>query len=181
MKIPYRIANAVHATDFVNLAVGGMGYVNPNYAAPFDQYVLTQTVQDQITDANLITIQLGVNDGDYTLQQIEASLRNALNSIVSVNPKCQIVLIQATPYTSDNRPFISTMPGGWTLDSFYGMLGSVAHDFNCATVPWYDLRLMLSWSDFSGAGGNWAHPKTADIYYQMGNFIGGRVAQFYQN
>lgn len=181
MKIPYRIANAVHATDFVNLAVGGMGYVNPTYAQPFSQFIQSQAVQDQISAADLITIELGVNDGDYTLLQIETGLRAALQTIRTLNPKCAIMLIQATPFTSNNQPFSDMTAGGWNLRLFWSMIDDVAVDFDCIALNWNRCRIVYTWSDYSGADGNWAHPKTQDVYYQMGNFMGAQVSQYFQN
>ena len=182
MKIPNRIATAVRATTLINMAHGGQGYITA--AAPYpnlQNYLADASVQAVYADADLITIQAGINDGDYTAAQIVTAMLNCIDIIRSVNPKAQIMIISPTPYTSNNQPFDTYYAGGWSLRTLYNQASSPVTAKGVPYLVWTTCTLCQSWSDFSGADDNWGHPKTADIYKLMGDYIGGKVAALFKN
>ena len=186
-RIPDRIRKAVHCDNYTNWAVGGMAYTIASTGIPkFIDYIKSK----DITGADLITIAGGRNDGPsqlgtYESESADGTICGAIKEIIEyirgVNPSCQIVVIQVTPYTSTNNPFGSTSTAGWTLDSFDAQVSVLCKNMNVGYASWYGCSLFSKWSDFSGGGGNWAHMKDAEQYIQMGNFIAGQVVRYYHN
>lgn len=186
-RIPDRIKNAIKCTAYYNYAVGGMAYTIENGSVP---KVIDWIKSKDISTADLITIAGGRNDGasslgTYDSQSGDGTICGAIREIIEyireTNPSCQIVVIQVTPYTSTNNPFDSRSTSGWTLNTFDEQVSKLCKNMNVGYANWYGCSLFSRWTDFSGGGGNYAHMREAEQYIQMGNFIAGQVARFYQN
>lgn len=186
-RIPDRINHAIKGSDYNNCSVGGMAYTVANGNIPkMIDYIRTL----DISNADLITIAGGRNDGSSPLGTSNSSagdgticgaIREIIEYIRGVNPSCQMVVIQVTPYTSNNNPWTATSSSGWSLDSFDEQVSVLCKNLNVGYASWYGCSMFSRWSDFSGGGGNWAHMKDAEQYIQMGNFIAGQVCKYYQN
>ena len=183
-RIPDRICNALSCDVYENLAVGGMAYTIGD--TKFIDWIKSK----DISGANLITIAGGRNDGPSQLGTsssasgdgtICGAIKEIIEYIRQTNPSCQIVVIQVTPYTSQNAPFTSPSSSGWTLNDFDAQVKVLCSDMNVGYASWYGCSLFSRWSDFSGGGGNWAHMKNEEQYIQMGNFIAGQVGKYYHN
>ena len=187
MRVPDRIRNAVHCYNYENYAVGGIAYTFENGALP---KMIDWIESKDISGASLITIAGGRNDGAAQLGTsnsvsgdgtICGAIKEIVEYIRSVNPSCQIVVIQVTPNTSANNPFGATSTAGWTLNDFDSQVSVLCQNLNVGYASWYGCALLSRWSDLSGGGGNYSHMKDASDYVQMGNFIAGQVARFYHN
>jgi len=187
-RIPDRIANAVNCKEYINYGVGGMGYVATSSTNPTT--IIDEIKSHDITNASLITVMAGRNDGAIQLgtknsTSGDGTICGAIKEIIdyakSQNKMCQLVFIQVTPYTSANKPWTATSTSGWTLNSFDAEVSELCKEANVGYVNWYGCSLFNSWSDLSGGGGNYAHMRTDEGYEQMGNFIAGQVSKFYQN
>ncbi len=186
-RIPDRIRDAVKCKTYANYAVGGMAYTAANGSIP---KMLDWIKTKNIANADLITIAGGRNDGSALVGTsssasgdgtICGAIKEIIEYIRGVNPSCQIVVIQVTPYTTANQPWTATSASGWTLNSFDEQVKVLCKNMNVGYASWYGCSLFSKWSDLSGGGGNYAHMKVAKNYIQMGNFIAGQVAKYYQN
>lgn len=190
-KIPDRIANIIRTSNYQNYAVGGMAFTHAaSESIPkMIDYMQQPEIAADIINADLITIAGSRNDGSYPLgtytdstdSTICGALNNMIDYIRGLNKTCQIVIVQTTPWTVENHPWTSTSSAGWSLDDVEAAWLQIARAKDVGYVGWRGCSLMHCWSDLSGAGGNYAHMKSGLSYYQMGSFIGGKVAEYYTN
>ena len=184
-RIPDRIANVVNCTNYSNLGVGGMGYLGSN--TTFLDYIQNA----DISNANLITIMGGRNDGGYPLGTDESEAGDAticgqiaaiIEYIRSVNSTCQIVVIQTTPYAEPNEnPFTKVYTGNWSLDTFDEQVSKLCKKYCVGYCSWCGCSLFATWGEQSGGGGNYAHMREDAQYEQMGDFIAGQVSRWFLN
>jgi len=184
-RIPDRIANVVNCTNYSNLGVGGMGYLGSN--TTFLDYIQNA----DISNANLITIMGGRNDGGYPLGTDESEAGDAticgqiaaiIEYVRSVNSTCQIVVIQTTPYAEPNEnPFTKVYTGNWSLDTFDEQVSKLCKKYCVGYCSWYGCSLFATWGEQSGGGGNYAHMREDAQYEQMGDFIAGQVSRWFLN
>lgn len=190
-KIPDRIANIIRTSNYQNYAVGGMAFTHAaSESIPkMIDYMQQPEIAADIINADLITIAGSRNDGSYPLgtytdstdSTICGALNNMIDYIRGLNKTCQIVVVQTTPWTEENHPWSATSSAGWSLDDVEAAWLQIARAKDVGYAGWRGCSLMHCWSDLSGAGGNYAHMKSGLSYYQMGSFIGGKVAEFYTN
>ena len=181
-RMPTRIANAIGSLTFYNKGVGG-STLSSEY----------NTIQNtDMTDANLITIAGGRNDSSTQLGSVASvsgdgticgTVRQIIEYVQTNYPKAQIVWIGVTPNTliNDNsKVFTAVYSGGWSLNTYDQAVSAVCAEYCVPYVNWRDCSYMMHWADFTGAGNNYAHPNNDESYVQMGNYIAGQVAKYYQ-
>lgn len=187
-RIPDRIANACNCKSYVNYGVGGMGFVVKTLANP--DTILDEMKKHDITNASLITVMGGRNDGTAQLGSrtsvigdgtICGAIKELIEYVETQNRSCQLVIIQVTPYTSVNKPWTAMSTAGWTLNDFDAEVSEICKESNVGYVNWRGCSLFNHWSDLSGGGGNYAHMTYEKDYVQMGNFIGGKVSALFKN
>lgn len=187
-QIPTRIAKAIGCSDsFANAAVGGAYFLGSG-----TNTIMNQVVNADLSNASIITLAGGRNDssnplGDENSRSTDetpticGAIRDILEYITTNYPKTQIVMIQVTPNTSNNSTvFTRTFPGGWSLNSYKEKVSALCAQYHVPFVSWEECTFMNHWADFSGAGDNYAHQNNPDSYLQMGNYIAGRVANYYR-
>lgn len=177
-RIPTRIGHACGVADTVNRAVGNIGYI---------AQVDGDTIQDiieatDITDAALITLAGGRNDGSYQLTAIMDAIEDCIDYIKTQNKTCQIVILQPTPHSQTDGAvaFTETTTGGWSLDSFETAAKTLAAAKGCGYVGWRECSYVWNWASFTGDQGNYAHPNASWLYGQLGAYMGGKVSGFFR-
>lgn len=188
-RMPTRIAEAVGSLyNFENQAVGGMAYIN-------QPGVTTQTMEEKIksvdlTDAKLVTLGGGRNDGSNPLGTSDSmandgticgAIKSILDYLTTTYPFLQIVMTQVTPSTNNAADiFTGKTRGGWSLNDYETEVSTLCAAYGVPFVGWKDCTYIYHWVQFTGAGGNYAHPNNDESYLQMGNYIAGKVSQYYK-
>lgn len=177
-RIPTRVGAAVGVSDVVNQGIGDIGYIAKKDGETIED-VIRRT---DITDAALITLAGGRNDGNYQLSAIMTALQACITYIKSVNKTCQIVIVQPTPHnkTDGEIAFTEQTAGGWSLDSFELAAKQLAESTGCAYVGWRECSYVWSWASFTGDQNNYAHPNASWLYGQLGAYLGGQVSKFFK-
>lgn len=185
MQIPVRIANAIgaNATN-CNKGVGGAYFVGNG-----NNTILNAIQNQDLTNAQIITIAGGRNDSENPLGDkystvgdgtICGAIKEILEYVTSNYKKLQIIWIGVTPNTSNNaNVFTRVFAGGWSLNSFDEKVSELCAEYGVPYVDWKMCSYMRHWADFSGAGNVYSHPNNEESYLQMGNYIAGKVAQYY--
>lgn len=186
-QMPTRIANACGCLGhFTNNGVGGAYFVGSG-----DNKIINAIQAANISNCRLITVGGGRNDSENTLgdktsatgsNTICGAIKEIIEYIITQAPKCQIVWYGVTPNTSDNSTvFTRVFAGGWSLNTFDEKVSELCAEYGVPYIDWKQCRVIRKWADYSGAGNVWSHPNDSSIYVQMGNYLGGRIAQFYSN
>ena len=196
-QIPTRIAHAIGSTQFTNKGVSGARFVKQGSS---DTTTIIGDVikADNLSGVNIVTIGGGRNDSATSLGSGDTATANdgticgavvdILEYLTTNYPKLQIVMYGVTPQptTSAHAPsdiFTRVFAGGWSLNTYYTEMKKVCARYGVPFIDWYDCTLTLRWGVLSGGYSsgtqNWSHPLSSDIYRQMGNYIGGRVASYY--
>lgn len=187
-RMASHIAHAVGADyNFLNKAVGGMAFIPHagSYATSFYDYI---TAQD-LTGAELIVLSGGRNDAPNTLGSGETpvngticyEIKKILDYLTTTYPKAQIVFVQVTPSTSVNaNVFVGVTAGGWSLNSWKTEVSKLCKKYGVPFVDWEECQYIYHWGDFTGAGGNTAHPNNDEAYKQMGNYLAGKISSYYK-
>lgn len=184
-QMPTRIANGVGIVDFTNAAVGGAYFVGSG-----SNTIYAQVTATNFTDVGLVTIAGGRNDSSSTLgdknstsggDTICGKIKQIIEYIQTQNPKTQIVVVSVTPNTNDNSTvFTKTYAGGWSLNTYEEKVSELCAEYGVPFVGWKQCTIIRHWANFTGAGGNYAHPNNDESYLQMGNYLAGQVAQYYR-
>ena len=151
---------------------------------------ILNAIQNQdLTNAQIITIAGGRNDSENPLGDkystvgdgtICGAIKEILEYVTSNYKKLQIIWIGVTPNTSNNaNVFTRVFAGGWSLNSFDEKVSELCAEYGVPYVDWKMCSYMRHWADFSGAGNVYSHPNNEESYLQMGNYIAGKVAQYY--
>lgn len=187
-RIPTRVGAACNIGNVVNKGVGNIGYLNP----VSEQVILDVIEETDISDAALITLAGGRNDGTHALGTSSATsgdgticgaIRACLEYIKTQNKKCQIVVVQPTPNSSSDGETVfttRTATGNWSLDDFETQVKALCGKYGAAYVGWRDCSYVWSWSSFSGDRGNYAHPNSSACYAQLGAYLGGQVSKYFR-
>lgn len=196
-RIPTKIGNACGITNIINAAVGGAGYVATSAQNP--KTILDIIKDYDIRDMDLIVIGGGRNDyaiplgtaagsaaGDGT---IIGAIKEIVEYIKENNHKANVIFIPCTPSTNSNSDvWTKTSTAGWSISDFYEQAaaamaqiytGSSTESFKCIDLR--PCRILNYWADYTGAGGNYAHPNNDETYKQIAAFIAGRCAYIYRN
>ena len=177
-RIPTRIGSACGISNILNMGISNIGYL----FEVDNKTILDYIQQTDLTDAALITLACGRNDGGYSLTQIMSALQNCITYIKSQNKTCQIVILQPTPHnhTDGEIAFTETTSGGWSLDSFEAAAKTLAASTGCGYAGWRECSYVWSWASFTGDQGNYAHPNASWLYGQLGAYMGGKVSGFFK-
>ena len=188
-QMPTRIAQAIGSMyNFQNQAVGGMAYIN-------GPGVTTPTMEEKIKSVDLsgtriVTLGGGRNDSANPLGTsaslandgtICGAIKSILDYLTTTFPFMQIVFTQVTPST--NNPddiFTKKTTGGWSLDDYANEVSALCALYGIPFVDWKECTYIRHWVQFTGAGGNYAHPNNAESYIQMGNYLAGKVSSYYK-
>ena len=185
-RIPTRVGAACNIKDVVNKGVGNMGYL----AQVNSETILDVIENTDLSDAQLITLAGGRNDGNYSLGTSSATagdgticgaILECINYIKSQNKKAQIVVVQPTPNSSSDGEAVfttQTAVGGWSLDNFETQVKALCAKVGAAYVGWRDCSYVWSWASFSGDRGNYAHPNSSGCYAVLGSYLGGQVSKY---
>lgn len=177
-RIPTRVGAAVGVENVVNAGIGDIGYLAQKDGETIED-VIRRTY---ISDAALITLAGGRNDGNYQLSAIMTALQACITYIKSVNKTAQIVIVQPTPHnqTDGEIAFTEQTTGGWSLDNFEMSAKQLADSTGCAYVGWRECSYVWSWASFTGDQNNYAHPNASWLYGQLGAYLGGQVSKFFK-
>lgn len=198
-QIPTRIANAIGSGKFYNLGESGARFVRQSGDSPSKKTIVDIIKETTLTGAQIVTIGGGRNDSATALGDGDTATANdgticgaiadTLSYLTTNYPKLQIVVYGVTPQptTTSHDPsdiYTRVFAGGWSLTTYYAEVAKVCARFGVPFIDWYDCTLILRWGVLSGGYSegvqNWSHPISGDIYTQMGNYLGGRVAAYYQ-
>lgn len=186
-----RIAHAVGSNHYYDKSVSGIRYVAQDGDSP-DTQVVFDVIQDtDMSDADLIILAGGRNDTATTLGvpgtatsgdgTICGAWIEILDYLREEYPLAQIVAVQVTPQTPDNDTvFTRTGAGGWNLNNYATAIGVLCAGYGVPFIDWTECTYIRSWADFTGYGGNYAHPSEEGCYRAMGNYLAGKVASIYQ-
>ena len=184
-RLPTRIGAACNIKNVINKGVSNIGYLAQSSG---DRII--DIIQDtDLSDAMLVTLAGGRNDGNYSLGTSSATAGDGticgailacINYIKTQNKKCEIVVIQPTPnnQTDGSSAFTNTTTGGWSLDSFETQVKALCAKVGAAYVGWRDCSYVWSWASFTGDRGNYAHPNSGSCYAIMGSYLGGQVSKY---
>lgn len=197
-QMPTRIANAIGSTYFWNQGASGARFVKQSQS---DTSAIIGTIvkATDFTNVQLVTIGGGRNDSATALGDGATSTANdgticgavvdILSYLTTNYPKLQIVMYGVTPqpdgvHLDPEYIFTRVFSGGWSLATYYTEMAKVCARFGVPFIDWYDCTLIQRWGVLSGgySGGvrNWSHPLSGDIYTQMGNYLAGKVSQYYR-
>lgn len=184
-----RIAHAVGSNHYYDKSVSGIRYVAQSGDSP-DRDVIFDVIQDtDMNDADLIVLAGGRNDtatalgtpatatsGDGT---ICGAWIEILDYLKETYPLAQIVAVQVTPQTDDNDTIWSrTGAGGWNLYNYATAIGGLCYSYGVPFIDWRECTYVNHWADFTGAGGNYAHPNDEACYRMMGSYLAGRISNY---
>ena len=187
-QIPTRIAHAIGSEgNFTNKGVGGSYFVGTG-----NNKIINHIRNTDMTGAKLITIAGGRNDSANPLGSVSSvsgdgticgAVREIIEYLQTTYPKTQIVWIGVTPNpgSADNsKVFTFVTAGGWSLNTYDEAVSAVCAEYCVPYLNWKLCSYMMHWADFTGAGGNYAHPNNDESYLQMGNYMAGKVSQCYK-
>ena len=185
-QIPTRIAHAIGAANnFANKGVGGAYFVGSG-----TNKIITAIQNQNLSNAKIITIAGGRNDSENPLGDknstvgdgtICGAIKEILEYIQTNYKKLQIIWIGVTPNTQNNATvFTRVFAGGCSLNSFDEKVSELCGDYGVPYVDWKHCTYIRHWADFSGAGDVYSHPDNEESYLQMGNYIAGRVANYFR-
>lgn len=175
--------------NFENLAESNIGYL-PNASHP-NETIGTCVRDTSMSGIGLVVLSGGRNDGTHSLgtandasgsNTIMGAIKAIFEDIQNRNSKIQIVLVQATPYSSVNGEAVFTTPysGGWSLDDFEVEAKKLCAKYGVGYVGWRECTYIWHWADYTGVDGNYAHPDNEESYAQMGAYLAGKVSQYYK-
>lgn len=197
-QIPTRIANAVGSKVFNNYGISGARFVKQS---PSDtSHIIGDAVKAaSLGNIDLVTIGGGRNDSATALGDGATATANdgticgavvdILSYLTTNFPKLQIVMYGVTPqpdgvHLDPEYIFTRVFSGGWSLATYYTEMAKVCARFGVPFIDWYDCPLILRWGvlsgGYSGGNRNWSHPLESSIYKQMGNYLAGRVSEYYR-
>jgi len=185
-QIPTRIAHAIGADNsFANKGVSGAYFVGDD-----SNRILTAIQKQNLSDAKIVTIAGGRNDSSNPLGDTDSTIgdgticgavKEIIEYLQSNYNTLQIVWIGVTPHSVEGKSvFVNSFSGGWSMNDFDEQVGTVCAQYCVPYIGWKECSLMMHWSDFTSAAGNYVHPDSDDVYLQMGNYIAGRVASYYR-
>ena len=185
-RIPTRIAHAIGADiSFANKGVSGAYFVGAG-----SNKILTAIQSTDLSGAKLITVAGGRNDSSNSLGNknstasdgtICGAVKEIIEYLQTNYKKAQIIWIGVTPHSNNNSTvFTNTFAGNWSMNDFDEQVSAVCAQYCVPYIGWKECSLMMHWSDFTSAAGNYVHPDSDDVYLQMGNYIAGRVASYYR-
>ena len=195
-QIPTRIANAIGCNNFANYGVGGSRFVQQQEG---DDIIGDMVKSVDLSGCDLVTLGGGGNDRSTTLGDGDTATRNdgticgavidIFEYLNEINPELQIIMYGVSPMplpTQTEPEYIYTrvFGGGWSLNDYYREMRKLCKRYGVGFIDWYDCTLILQWGKLSGGYSenlrNWAHPKNQNIYKQLGNYLGGKVASIYK-
>lgn len=197
-QIPTRIAHAIGSTSFINNGVSGARFVRQESDSDASKTIVERIKETSFSGVDLVTIGGGRNDSATALGSADTSTVNdgticgavmdALQYLTTNYPKLQIVMYGVTPQPTSTAHassdiYTRVFSGGWSLNTYYQEISKVCAKYGVPFVDWYDCTLILRWGVLSGgySGGvqNWSHPLDSDTYKQMGNYLAGKVSEYY--
>jgi len=198
-QIPTRIANAIGSKTFYNMGSSGARYVRQSGDSASKKTIVELIKEADLSTATVVVIGGGRNDSATALGTgatatandgtICGAIVDVLEYLTTTYPKLQIVVFGVTPQptSTSHAPsdiFTRVFGGGWSLNTFYSEVADVCERYGVPFIDWYGCTLMYRWGVLSGGYSsgtqNWSHPLSSDIYRQMGNYLGGRIASFYR-
>jgi hypothetical protein len=189
-QMPTRIANAIGSTAFTNNGVSGMAYVVNVSAGTAEMSILDKIKTIDLSSYDLVTIAGGRNDaynslGTRNSTSADGTVCGAIKELIeymrTTYAFTQFVIIGCTPSATTNAEVWSKVyPGGWTLGEFDAEVGAICEAYNVPYIDWKSCNYMHHWASYTGVDGNYSHPNNDRAYLEMGNYLGGRVSQFFR-
>lgn len=185
-----RIAHAIGSNHYFDKSVSGIRYVAQAGDDP-DRDVIFDVIQDtDMSDADVIVLAGGRNDTATELGSVAESTSGdgticgawieILDYLAEEYPLAQVIAVQVTPQTDDNSTiWTRTGAGGWNLYNYENTLGALCNKYGVPFIGLHDCTYISHWADFTGNGGNYAHPDREGCYRALSNYLAGKVSAIY--
>ena len=199
-RIPTRIAVATGTdNNFDNQGSSGAGFVKVGSGG---DTITGNIIAYDFTGVSLITVMGGANDkssinlGTSSAEANDGTICGAIKAIIdhvkNNVPKATLVIIQPTPCGSTSIGTNNDVwdgkerQAGWSLNEFDSEVSTLCHNNHVAYVNWWESNYCQNWKQHSGGynmntGPNYSHPKIEEDYGLLGDFIGGKIANFYKS